>query len=440
MRAARARPEPEPDPLLAGAGVLDAERLRALCLAAGADDVGFVEIDRPELADQRADIEAAFPHPKALISFLCRTNREAVRSPARSAGNLEFHRTYDVINEVAAALCARLERAGVRALNPAAGFPMEMGGWPGKIWVVGHKPVAVAAGLGRMGIHRNVIHPKFGNFVLLGTVVLGAEVTAYDSPINFNPCLECKLCVTACPTGAISKTGEFNFSACATHNYRDFLSGFGDWVETVADAGSVRGYRDRVEDTETVSMWQSLSFGPQYKAAYCVSVCPAGDDVIGPYLENRRAHLDDVLNPLRDKPEPVYVLPGSDAESYVPKHFPAKTVRHAGLGIRPATIAGFALGLPLLFQPGVAGDLDAVYHLVFTGAESREMTVRISGGQLSVDEGLRRRADLRLRADADTWIRFLGGRASLPLALLRGRLRLRGDPRLLLRFARCFPS
>ena len=27
---------------------------------------------------------------------------------------------------------------------------------------------AEAAGLGRMGIHRNLIHPKFGNFVLLG--------------------------------------------------------------------------------------------------------------------------------------------------------------------------------------------------------------------------------------------------------------------------------
>jgi hypothetical protein len=34
----------------------DAERLRRLCLDAGADDVGFVAIDRPELDDQRAEI------------------------------------------------------------------------------------------------------------------------------------------------------------------------------------------------------------------------------------------------------------------------------------------------------------------------------------------------------------------------------------------------
>jgi hypothetical protein len=36
---------------------------------------------------------------------------------------------------------------------------MEMDRFPGKIWVVSHKPVAVAAGLGHIGIHRNVIHP-----------------------------------------------------------------------------------------------------------------------------------------------------------------------------------------------------------------------------------------------------------------------------------------
>jgi len=76
---------------------------------------------------------------------------------------------------------AALERAGVRAINGgAAGFPMEADRWGGKMWVISHKPVAVAAGLGHMGIHRNVIHPKFGNFVLLGTVLVDAEVTAFS--------------------------------------------------------------------------------------------------------------------------------------------------------------------------------------------------------------------------------------------------------------------
>ena len=419
---------------------LDAAQLRAQCLAAGADDVGFVEIERPALADQLADITAAFPHPKALISLVCRTNREAIRSPARSVGNLEFHQTNDRTNEVARTIVTALADRGVRALNPSAGFPMELDRWPGKIWVVSHKPVAVAAGLGHMGIHRNVIHPRFGNFVLLATIVLDTPVSSYGRPLSDNPCLECKLCVAACPTGAISKTGEFDFSACTTHNYRDFLTGFGDWVETVADSSSGRDYRGRVEDTETVSIWQSLSFGPQYKAAYCVSVCPAGEDVIGPYLENRRAHLDDVVKPLQNKVETVYVVAGSDAEAYVARRFPHKRARRARLGLRARTVEGFVLGMPLLFQRGAAARLDARYHLVFTGSEERQLTVAIRHGTLEIAEGLHGRPDLRLDADATTWIRFLAGRASLPLALARRRFRLRGSPRLLQAFARCFPT
>ena len=97
-------------------------------------------------------------------------NREPIRSPARSPANVEFHQTGEGVNEVAHHIVTALGNRGVRAINPAMGFPMEVDRvGTGKIWIVSHKPVAVAAGLGHMGIHRNVIHPRFGNFILLGT-------------------------------------------------------------------------------------------------------------------------------------------------------------------------------------------------------------------------------------------------------------------------------
>ena len=144
----------------------------------------MVEIGRLALDDQRADILRAFPTTKTLLGFVCRMNREPIRSPARSVANLEFHHTGDHVNEVARKVVAELQRQGVGAVNPAMGFPMEMDRFStGKIWVVSHKPVAVAAGLGHMGIHRNVIHPRFGNFILLGTVLIGAEASAYGQPL-----------------------------------------------------------------------------------------------------------------------------------------------------------------------------------------------------------------------------------------------------------------
>jgi Fe-S-cluster-containing hydrogenase component 2 len=434
---ARAASSPAPAP----PAKLDADWLRRVCREAGADDVGLVEISRPALDDQRDDILRFFPATRTLVSFVCRMNREPIRSPARSVANLEFHHAGDHANEVARKIVAILERQEVRAVNPAMGFPMEMERFPGgKIWVVSHKPVAVAAGLGHMGIHRNVIHPKFGNFILLGTVLIAAEATAYDQPLAYNPCLECKLCVAACPTGAISPDGHFNFSACYTHNYREFMGGFTDWVEQVADSKNALDYRKKVTDQESASLWQSLSFGANYKAAYCLAVCPAGEEVIGPFLTDKSGHLQANVRPLQDKQETVYVVPGSDAEAYVARRFPHKTTKQVGNGLRPRSIQSFLNGLPLAFQREQSAGLDATYHFNFTGEEERRATVVIRDKTLQLSEGHVGKAGLRVTADGQWWLGFLARERSLLWGLVRRKLRLKGSPRLLVAFGKCFPS
>ena len=422
--------------------VLDRDWLLQLCLEAGADDVGFVEIDRPEIADQKGDILWLLPKTKALISFVVRMNRENIRTPARSIANLEFHHTTDETNEVARKIVTALERIGVRAVNGGAvGFPMEADRWGAKMWIVSHKPVAVAAGLGRMGIHRNVIHPKFGNFILLGTVVLDAGVSEYSHIIDYNPCLECKLCVAACPTGAIGSDGSFDFSACYTHNYREFMGGFNDWVEKLADSKNALDYRKKVSGAESVSMWQSLSFGANYKAAYCLSVCPAGEEVIAPFITDRKEFLKDVVKPLQDKMETVYVVPGSDAEDYVARRFPHKKTKHVHNGLAgQGTIRAFLRGLNFAFQRGKSEGLDATYHFTFTGEEQVKATVVIHDKKLEISDGHTGTPDFRLAADSQTWLRFLRKEANLVWALLTRKIRIHGSPKLLLAFARCFPG
>ena len=421
---------------------LDAAWLRQLCLEAGADDAGFVEIERPELAGERKEILALFPGARTLISFVCRMNRRNVQSPARSLANLEFHHSTEGVDEVGRKIVAELERRGVRAMNAAAaGFPMEAERWgTGRTWVVSHKPVAVAAGLGKMGIHRNVIHPRFGNFITLGTVVTEAAVTQVSRPIDYNPCLECKLCVAACPTGAIAPDGQFNFAACYTHNYREFMGGFSDWVETVAESGSRRAYREKVSDPETFSWWQSLAFGPNYKAAYCLAVCPAGEEVIAPFLTQRKQYLDEVVRPLQQKPETVYVVAGSDAEEYVKRRFPWKKAKRIGNGLRSGSIAAFLRGLPWVFQRGQSAGVDATFHFTFTGAEERQATVVIRDQAVTVLDGHVGKPDLALTADSATWLRFLAKETGLLAALLRRKIRFRGSLLQLRAFARCFPS
>src|SRR5690349_141572 len=331
------------------ADVLEGAWLRRLALDCGADDVGLVELARPGLEGQREEILRNYPWTKSLLSIVVRMAREPVRGAPRSVANLEFHRAGDQVNEVCAEIVAELEARGVRAVNPSMGFPMEMyqvGG--GAIWVVSHKPVAVEAGLGHMGIHRNLIHPKFGNFVLLGTVLIDREASEYDHPIDYNPCLECKLCVAACPVGAIGPDGAFNFSSCFTHNYREFLGGFSDWIEQVVEA----------------------------------------QDVIGPYLSDKQRHLREVVRPLQERAEPVYVVPGSDAEAVARQKFKNKTIKPVASGLRPRSIEGFVAFMPFVFQANQSKGLDATFHFTFTGAEKRDVTITIRNRAFSIKDGL----------------------------------------------------
>lgn len=420
--------------------VLNASWLREICREAGADDAGFVSIDNPMVSADKDAILASFPHARSLISIVCRMNRESIRTSARSVANLEFHHTGDRVNEAARLIVTILEDKGVRALNPAMGFPMEMSNFPERIWVVSHKTAAAAAGMGQMGIHRNVIHPKFGNFILLGTVLTDAEIDMYDAPLDYNPCLECKLCVAACPVGAIAPDGYFNFSACYTHNYREFMGGFTSWVEGIADSRDAREYRSRFTDSESASMWQSLSYGANYKAAYCMAVCPAGEDVIGPFLESRKTYLDDVLKPLQNKEETVYVVPESDAQTHVAKRFPNKTAKAVSNGLRPKSIAGFLDGLLLVFQRDKSEGLDATYHFTFTGEEQMLATVIIRNRSVEVHKELRGVADLAVNADSRAWLGFIGKKHGIVVPLLLRKIRIKGRVGLLKAFGRCFPS
>lgn len=419
---------------------LDAEWLKNLVREAGADDVGLVEIERPELADQRDDILGVFPHTKTVVSFIFQLNRENIRCVSRAVSDLEFLQTFDEANYAAHKVVGALQEMGVQALNTSSGFPMDLERWPGKIWPVSHKPIAAAAGLGAIAHHRLVIHPRFGSFIVLGTILLNREATVYDRPLDYNPCLECKLCVSACPVGAIGSDGHFNFTTCMTHNYRDRMGGFSDWVERMVCSRNVRNYRGMVSDPETVSMWQSLSYGICNKSSYCMAVCPAGEEVIGQFLDNRKRYLADVVKPLQERKENIFVVAGSDGETHVARRFPHKTIKKVGNGLRPNSVRGFFESLPLVFQRDQSENLDATYHFTFTGDEECLGTVVIRNKTIEVQEGHLGTHDIHVKADSRTWVAFLAGEKNLFLALATRKIRIKGSPRLLAAFGRCFPS
>ncbi|MGO9377516.1 MAG: 4Fe-4S binding protein [Dissulfurispiraceae bacterium] len=420
------------------ASKLSHKDIRRMCLEFGADDVGFVEIGRPELDNQRNDILKMFPWTKSLVSFVVRLNRENLRSQARSISSLELNKVSEKLENASHKLTAYLERNGVKAVAPAVGFPMEMDQWLGKIFVISHKPVAVAAGLGRMGLHRNVIHPVFGSFVLLNSVLIEADMDEYNTPIDYNPCLGCRLCSAACPTGAIEPEGYYNPANCMTHTYRELIGGFTDWVENIANSKNSYDYRSKVSDAETVSMWQSLASGPCYKSVYCMAVCPAGEDVMTEFITDRKKYIKDVVKPLQDKKETVYVLRGSDAESHVLRVFPHKTIKRVNNGVRPPSITSFLAAIPIAFQRNKSEGLDATYHFTFTGEERVTATVTITNKTVMVKKGHEGIADIHIKADSRAWLRVLHKDSSMLKEIVLWNIRIKGSIRLLKAFGSCF--
>jgi epoxyqueuosine reductase QueG len=311
--------------------IIEKEWLRNLCLESGAADARFIEVDRPAIASQKGVILEALQATKTVASLAFRFNKEALRTVFHSLTNLEYHHTVDVANRVTRNLVTALQERGIPALNLSAGFPYEADRWPDVMHFVSDKPIAVEAGLGQMGWNRMVIHPRFGDAIILGTVLIGAELTSYDGPTEFNPCIECKLCVSVCPTGAIGADGNFNFVPCYVHNYREKAGNFVDWVKHLVESKSFEEYRTHVSDAETISMWQNLSVCPQTRCDRCVAVCPAGEENIGEFLLDRKGYVQRLVKRFQEKMETVYVLAGSDAEARVKSKFPNKTPKQVTL-------------------------------------------------------------------------------------------------------------
>jgi hypothetical protein len=201
------------------------------------------------------------------------------------------------------------------------------------------------------------------------------------------------------------------------------------------------GLSSRISEAETVSTWQSLAFGPNYKAAYCMAVCPAGGDVIGFYRQSIKDFTAEVVKPLQGKIETLYVIPGSDAEAHARRRYPHKTAAATcAIPCARAISQRCCKGCPCHFSAMRRVNLVATYHFTFTGSESATATVVHPRRHHFVQEGFHGEPNLSVTTDAATWLGFLAREKNLLWALLTRRVKLRGNPKWLLAFGRCFPG
>ena len=86
------------------------------------------------------------------------------------------------------------------------------------------RELSVRAGLGTVGYQRMVIHPEYGSWIALGELLVDVDLTPYRAELSYHaPCNgepsnaipgadctcapACRLCIAACPCGALSASG-----------------------------------------------------------------------------------------------------------------------------------------------------------------------------------------------------------------------------------------
>ncbi len=429
-------------------------------IAAFADDVGVISIHHPAIAHELDEIRYVYPHARSLVVLIAEENKASMQSRYLPTANHELYETEDRLFKWNHEVLRYVKSLGGEGLTTTIGWPQEVSvRWADKIWPLSHKLVAQAAGLGIIGTSRNFLHRKFGAYCLIDTVVTNLEFDeseyAARQPLDWNPCLECNLCVASCPTEAIKADGEFDFFACYNHTYRDSIPGFLDFARDLAEA-KPKKFEHRWSDAEIASLWQAMAFRVEYRCFNCVATCPAEiHEAFHDDKQVRSAYVKETLKPLtytRSVAEEHFVIDTPSAREkygippgrYRTPHDVTKPgqrgVRLIQLQrIRVSNIDSMMRMMPYYFRPEEAGGLDFTCQFDFSGEGGGRWVLRVADERCNVRPGSVENPDLTIRCDGAIFLGVHRGEVSPVRQLLTGGIRLEGKKQLFLVFPRIFP-
>lgn len=120
------------------------------------------------------------------------------------------------------------------------------------------KTVATRAGVGWVGKSNLLVTEQYGSMIRLASVLTDAPLTA-AKPINESKCGDCRLCVDACPAGAltgklwdttVSRDEILDTSACSAMAVSRSIQGFGVPIELCGKCFAVCKYTQQYITSE----------------------------------------------------------------------------------------------------------------------------------------------------------------------------------------------
>lgn len=255
--------------------VVSSQQVKSAAMEAGADLVGIALADCVEAAPRRRGPRNVLPEARSVVVFAKRMLVGSIESSSDEVSTYQNLAVYHELERISYLVGAFLEKSGHRSATIPAYSPVEMTSeTKGFVGVVSLRHVAQAAGLGKIGRSNILVTPDLGPRIRLGAVVTTASLEA-DREFGDDLCGDCRLCVDACPVGAISEPGKTHTGRCVRRILPYGLSAVIKYLTETLEQTPEKTKNSFLEP-DFWNLYQSLQLGMQYGCHACMNACPVG--------------------------------------------------------------------------------------------------------------------------------------------------------------------
>ncbi len=249
-------------------------KIRDFVLRMDVDDVGFASVSDYN-SPRSPQVDSLMPGARSIIVLAYRELTTCESPNMRIAMNgrldvMEFSRSCSY------KLARFIEKEfNARAMTVGVSYPIAMDKKTGgSVAELSLRHAAVAAGLGVIGRHNLVLHPDLGTRVIFTAVICDLELDS-DPAVTEELCIDCDICIEACPVGALDGEGFTNVNKCLSCSQPWGIGGSIGFWSKFADAAPEQ-QKQMFIDPHYWRLYQAQGMGFQYNCFKCMSSCPVG--------------------------------------------------------------------------------------------------------------------------------------------------------------------
>ena len=253
---------------------MEKEKIRTFGYDLGADAVGFAAVEDYR-SKNSPDPKTILPGVKSIVVMGYRENNGALESEnprismvSRMGGiELSLKNNYLMTRYIE-------DQFHIKAAPVPFSYPLDMG--PGKTGFIGDislRHAAVTAGLGVLGRHNLVIHPRFGTRIIFTAILTELPLNS-DPPVREELCTQCDLCVEMCPGKALEEEGKTDQIRCLKVSQPYGIGGMIRYIRQFIGA-SPEEQKALTKGSILLDLYQAQLIGFQYFCWKCLAVCPA---------------------------------------------------------------------------------------------------------------------------------------------------------------------